>query len=77
MTVTMTVDAQMFCTWLAHAANDLQVAKGYLTDLDAAIGDADHGLNIARGFAAVVDKVNGVSAPLDDLGVLFKQVGMT
>ena len=41
-------DAQTIRRWLTNAANELQAAKGYLTDLDAAIGDADHGLNISR-----------------------------
>jgi dihydroxyacetone kinase-like protein len=31
--------------------------KDHLTELDAAIGDADHGINMDRGFAAVVAKL--------------------
>jgi phosphoenolpyruvate---glycerone phosphotransferase subunit DhaL len=73
----MSVDAQTVRNWLAHAASDLQAAKGYLTELDAAIGDADHGVNIARGFSAVVDKVNQAGAQTEDVGALFKLVGMT
>jgi phosphoenolpyruvate---glycerone phosphotransferase subunit DhaL len=49
--------------------------KTYLTDLDSAIGDADHGINMDRGFQAVAGKVDGV-AP-GDIGALFKAVGMT
>jgi len=50
--------------------------KEYLTALDAAIGDADHGINMARGFQAVTEKIRGL--PEDaDLGVLLKTVGMT
>jgi dihydroxyacetone kinase-like protein len=71
------VDAQTIRRWLTNAANDLQAAKGYLTDLDAAIGDADHGLNISRGFAAVVDKLGHAGADGEDLGALFKLAGMT
>ncbi len=77
MSAAGTIDAQLTRTWLTNAANDLQAAKGYLTELDAAIGDADHGLNVARGFAAVADKVNHDGANVEDLAVLFKSVGMT
>lgn len=50
--------------------------KELLTDLDAAIGDADHGINMARGFAAVIDKVGGLS-PETDIGTVLKTVAMT
>lgn len=45
-------------TVIGHAAE--------LTDLDRAIGDADHGVNLERGFRAVLDKIDAISAlPLD------------
>jgi dihydroxyacetone kinase-like protein len=49
--------------------------KEYLTQLDSAIGDADHGINMDRGFRAVIDKLE----PLEpgDVGAMFKTVGMT
>lgn len=62
-------------TWLQRAAAVLDENKGYLTDLDAAIGDADHGVNIARGFGAVVQKL--AAQPGQSLGALFKMAGMT
>jgi phosphoenolpyruvate---glycerone phosphotransferase subunit DhaL len=49
--------------------------KEYLTQLDSAIGDADHGINMNRGMQAVLDKVEEV--PNGDIGNLFKTVGMT
>lgn len=49
--------------------------KAYLTELDSAIGDADHGINMDRGFQAVLAKVDAL--PSDDVGSLFKTVGMT
>ena len=49
--------------------------KEYLTELDSAIGDADHGINMDRGFQAVLAKVDGL--PPGDVGALFKAVGMT
>jgi len=45
----------------------------YLTDLDQAIGDGDHGINLHRGFTAVMQKL-----PEDkDIGTILKTVGMT
>jgi len=45
----------------------------FLTDLDAAIGDGDHGINLRRGFEAVLQKL-----PEDkDIGTILKTVGMT
>lgn len=61
--------------WLQRLADVLDENKGYLTDLDAAIGDADHGVNIARGFGAVVQKL--AAQPGQSLGALFKTAGMT
>ena len=49
--------------------------KEYLTELDSAIGDADHGINMDRGFQAVLAKVDAL--PPGDVGTLFKTVGMT
>ena len=48
--------------------------KDFLTDLDREIGDADHGVNMARGFQAVVEKV---SQDETDLGAVLKKCGMT
>ncbi len=47
--------------------------KEYLTQLDSAIGDADHGINMNRGFQAVLGKLDGV--PNGDVGNLLKTVG--
>lgn len=49
--------------------------KQYLTELDAAIGDADHGINMARGFRAVSQKLEGMRS--EDIGEILKAVGMT
>jgi dihydroxyacetone kinase-like protein len=61
--------------WMALAAAQLLEAKAHLTELDAAIGDADHGINISRGFAAASEKI--ATEQENDLGVICKQVGMT
>ena len=46
----------------------------FLTELDAAIGDNDHGVNLARGFAKVEEKLEGLADK--DIGTIFKQSGM-
>jgi len=61
--------------WLKVFAATLAENKGYLTELDSAIGDADHGINMDRGFQAVIGKLD--SATPGDIGALFKTVGMT
>jgi len=43
--------------WLESSAVSLREQRDYLTQLDAAIGDADHGTNMDRGFASVVAKL--------------------
>ncbi|MGN2339331.1 dihydroxyacetone kinase subunit DhaL [Clostridium cagae] len=49
--------------------------KLYLSELDAAIGDGDHGLNMNKGFKAVIEKIKDL--PEDDLGNILKNSGMT
>jgi phosphoenolpyruvate---glycerone phosphotransferase subunit DhaL len=40
--------------WLLGAADDLIAAAVELTELDARIGDGDHGINLRRGMEAIV-----------------------
>src|SRR6478736_3051505 len=51
------VDAGTVKRWVETAAVSLHEQRDYLTQLDAAIGDADHGTNMDRGFTAVVAKL--------------------
>jgi dihydroxyacetone kinase-like protein len=46
------MDATMFRAWVAEAARLVVDNADHLTHLDAAIGDADHGINLSRGFKA-------------------------
>ncbi len=48
--------------------------KDFLTELDREIGDADHGVNMARGFQSVIEKV---SQDDPDIGAALKKTGMT
>ncbi|GAA1302318.1 dihydroxyacetone kinase subunit DhaL [Streptomyces sanglieri] len=47
------LDADFFHRWMTAAAAEVSREADHLTDLDSAIGDADHGSNMRRGFAAV------------------------
>ena len=46
--------ADVFRAWIAAAARAIEEQRDHLTQLDAAIGDADHGINLNRGFTAVL-----------------------
>ncbi len=46
----------------------------FLTDLDAPIGDNDHGINMDRGFQKVLSDLPGVEK--DDIGAILKKAGM-
>ena len=48
------MDINVFRAWITSAAGVIETNRDHLTQLDAAIGDADHGINLARGFAAVL-----------------------
>src|ERR1041385_3439221 len=62
--------------WIRTFAAEVEAKKEYLTQLDAAIGDADHGINMQRGMSAVLAKVDA-QAGEQDVGALLKTVGMT
>jgi phosphoenolpyruvate---glycerone phosphotransferase subunit DhaL len=70
-----TVDLPQLTAWVRDYAWVIGENAQYLTDLDAAIGDGDHGVNMARGMTAVIAALDE-SAPAD-MAALCKQVGMT
>ena len=57
------MDAAFFRAWLAQAGAVVESQRDHLTQLDAAIGDADHGINLARGFTAVSAALDQASTP--------------
>lgn len=61
--------------WIKAYSEVIVENKDYLTDLDSAIGDADHGINMYRGFQAVLTKLPAVEDK--DIGTVLKTVGMT
>jgi phosphoenolpyruvate---glycerone phosphotransferase subunit DhaL len=60
--------------WIERTAAVIGRQKEYLTDLDRAIGDADHGTNMDRGFKKVLSQLDGVKEK--DIGAILKTVGM-
>jgi dihydroxyacetone kinase-like protein len=69
------VDVNLLTGWVREYARVIGENAQYLTDLDAAVGDADHGINMERGMTAVVGSLEE-STPAD-MAALCKQVGMT
>lgn len=62
--------------WLSAAKVSIEKNRDYLTQLDAAIGDADHGVNMSRGFAEMASTINGPnSSPVP--GTLLILAGRT
>jgi phosphoenolpyruvate---glycerone phosphotransferase subunit DhaL len=69
------VDAACVRLWLDGVATRLEAERDFLTQLDAAIGDADHGVNMHRGFTAVMTRIAAAEAATP--GQLLKVAGRT
>jgi phosphoenolpyruvate---glycerone phosphotransferase subunit DhaL len=63
--------------WIRGFAASMAENREYLTELDSAIGDADHGINMNRGMQAVLGKIDPGLDSQPDVGALLKTVGMT
>jgi dihydroxyacetone kinase-like protein len=61
--------------WVRAFADEVAENKDFLTELDSAIGDADHGINMNRGMMAVVGKLDGLAEA--DIAATMKTIGMT
>jgi dihydroxyacetone kinase-like protein len=72
--VTDAVSTDLLVGWLAAFRDAVHEHGAYLTELDSAIGDADHGANLTRGMDAVMA---AVEPPPPTPGELLKKVGMT
>jgi phosphoenolpyruvate---glycerone phosphotransferase subunit DhaL len=70
-----TVPLSSLVAWLSRFTGLVTENRAYLTELDSAIGDADHGANMSRGMTAVMEKLDGATPGAAD--ELFKTVGMT
>ena len=69
----MTDNAKVIAT-LKNIIAAIEENAQFLTDLDAAIGDNDHGINMARGFKKVDADLPGLAGK--DIGAILKKVGM-
>ena len=69
------VSTQQLIEIITEMAQVIQQNKDFLTELDMPIGDSDHGINLARGFQAVVAKLPTLADK--DAGTILKTVGMT
>jgi phosphoenolpyruvate---glycerone phosphotransferase subunit DhaL len=69
------ITIEQLAGWLRRFRDLVIKNQTQLTELDSAIGDADHGSNMARGMTAVIDKLDGHQ--LSHANELFKTVAMT
>jgi dihydroxyacetone kinase-like protein len=69
------VSLERLLAWLASLARVYALARDELTELDAAIGDADHGINLDRGFAAVAAEL--AARPPADIAAALKAAALT
>lgn len=71
----MALTVEKFGAWLRGFAAVVHANAALLTELDSAVGDADHGTNMDRGMTAVVAVLDDTT--FDSPDALFKKVGMT
>jgi len=71
----MNLDASTLRSLIAAAAEQVIATAPELTALDQAIGDGDHGINMKRGFEAVLGKIDAITT--QPLGEAVKMVGKT
>ena len=61
--------------WLRCTARAIHERRLWLTELDAAIGDGDHGINLDRGFSAVLGDLESGAIPTGDVAALMTSAG--
>ena len=67
------MDTKKILAIIEAIAKKIEAEKDYLTELDNEIGDGDHGINLARGFKAVEEKLPTFADK--DIGAILKGVG--
>jgi len=72
--LTKTLDTSDFIEIICRVSLVMEENEEYLTDLDAAIGDADHGINMNRGFKSVVEQLKKTD-PDSDVGDVLMTTG--
>jgi phosphoenolpyruvate---glycerone phosphotransferase subunit DhaL len=71
------MDAALFRAWITSAAEVIEANRDHLTQLDAAIGDADHGINLSRGFTAVLGALDTAPKAPATPGAILTLTGNT
>jgi dihydroxyacetone kinase-like protein len=71
----MQIESDCVLKFLEVVAARIKEQRDYLTELDAAIGDADHGVNLDRGFSAVISKLPALTGR--DIGSILRTAGTT
>ncbi len=71
----MPITAERIIRFLQRLNDEIAVHREELTRLDSAIGDADHGSNLQRGFTAVMGKLPSLAGK--DIGTILKTTGLT
>jgi dihydroxyacetone kinase-like protein len=66
---------ELLVRWLRLAAARVGEAREHLTDLDAAIGDGDHGINLDRGFRELVRRLDTGDCPADPPSLVLEAAG--
>ena len=69
------MDTRFFRDWVTEIAAVVERERDHLTQLDAAIGDADHGINLSRGFSAVTSALREQDP--DTPGAVLRLTGVT
>lgn len=70
-----TINKDKLLIWLANCVQIFNEKKDFLTQLDADVGDADHGINMKRGFDCISQKLPAMQK--QNLSSIFKMTGMT
>ena len=64
------MDTKKILAIIAAIAKKIEAEKDFLTQLDNEIGDGDHGINLARGFKSVEEKLPSLADK--DIGAILK-----
>lgn len=71
------ITLQDFVQWLQRYGTYIGAKEAYLSELDAAIGDADHGANMARGMEKVCARLLEEESTYQNVSALMRNVAMT
>ena len=67
------IDSKQIIAIIDAVVKKIDAEKDFLTQLDNEIGDGDHGINLARGFKSVEEKLSTLADK--DIGAILKSVG--